>query len=375
MKRILLPNLFFEEELQSISTTGSAKAQRLVADLGPVMGLLGIDDGFPADKVDTGTAASTGNNRTIVLVEDTARPELLPPALQHIEFLTLQECAGVLRNEPRVRTDPADLWHASPWGWSDVAISTLSHMHDRKIENDEQTLTAIAAEMRATPINAPDINAVGFINSRQFQSQFDVAIEMDGYGRIDAFGTLCRSAAEVQTAIEVARRYSTRGWVIKADLSHASRNRLLGTAAELRPEQLAWLKSRFDHNECVYIEPWIERIMECGLQFFITQSESTAGRVNFIGAAEMLTDDTGQYRGSVVHSAARNGTPEDAPQLMIWRSAIDHCRRIAEVVAASGYFGNIGQIDGQMTVFHAPLFQIRQNNLKLMEFTREIIPA
>jgi len=337
MKRILLPNLFFEEELQSIPTTGSPKAQRLVAELGPVMGLLGTEDAADNAEDNADSSANKNSNRTIVVVEDNARPELIPPALQHVEFLTLNELADVVFNESRNLSDPAELWHAWPWGWSEAAISTLKNVLGRRTPNERQLLNCNALE-----VIAPDINAVRFINRRQFQSQFDAAIEMDGPGRIDAFGTLCRSEAEVQTAIEVATRYSPRGWVIKADLSHASRNRLLGTAAELRPEQLAWLKSRFEHKECVYVEPWIERISECGLQFFVTQSESAERRIHFIGAAEMVTDDAGQYRGSVVHSAETNGRPHDAPHHQIWQPAIDHCSKIAEAAAASGYFGHVG---------------------------------
>ena len=337
MKRILLPNLFFEEELQSIPTTGSPKAQRLVAELGPVMGLLGIDDGLHNGEDRAGSSANNRNNRTIVVVEHNARPELLPPALQHVEFLTLNELADVVFNASGDPSDSAKLWHALPWGWSEAAISTLSQVLSRRTTTERQVLNCHALE-----ILAPDVDAVRLINSRQFQSQFDAAIEMDGTDRIDAFGTLCYSMSEVKTAIEVASRYSPRGWVIKADLSHASRNRLLGTAAELRPEHLAWLRSRFEHNECVYVEPWIELISECGLQFFIARSESTEHRVRFIGEAEMLTDDAGHYRGSVVQSSESNDPPHDAPQRNIWQPAIEHCGKIAETAAANGYFGPIG---------------------------------
>ena len=341
MNQILLPNLFFEEELQSIPTTGSAKAKRLVAELGPVMGLLGTEDA-PGNAEDNAVPPTkSSNNRTIVVVEHNARPELIPAALQHIEFLTLSELADVVFDETRAPADQAVVWQALPWGWSEAAKSTLSPVFNQQT-NERQRLNHTALE-----IIAPDIDAVRFINSRRFQSQFDAAVETDGtcrsgIGRIDAFGTLCNSLSAVKTAIEVASRYSPRGWVIKADLSHASRNRLLGTTAELRPEQLAWLKSRFEYDECVYVEPWVERISECGLQFFISQSRSTECHVEFVGAAEMLTDDAGQYRGSVVNSSETNGAPRAVSNSKIWQPAIDHCSSIAEAAAAEGYFGHIG---------------------------------
>ena len=355
MKRILLPNLFFEEELQSIPTTGSPKAQRLVAELGPVMGLIGKDDiAVNADTI-ADSSANNNSNRTIVIVEHNARPEQLPRALQHVEFLTLNELADVVLSESRVPSDPAELWHALPWGWSDAAISTLSQVLGQRTTNELQVLNCHALE-----IMAPDIDAVRFINSRQFQSKFDAAIEMDGTGRIDTFGTLCHSVSEVKNSIEVASRYSPRGWVIKADLSHASRNRLLGTSAELRSEQLAWLRSRFEHNECVYVEPWIERISECGLQFFITHSESKERRVHFIGAAEMLTDEAGHYRGSVVKSSETNY----APHHKIWQPAIDHCGKIADAAAANGYFGHIG--------FDCMMFRCPKRNRPWLRLSHDI---
>ena len=359
MKRILLPNLFFEEELQSIPTTGSPKAQRIVAELGPVMGLLGIDAGLHNGENRADSSANNRTNRTIVVVEHNARPEVLPSALRNVEFLTLNELADVVFNESRVSLDSDELWHALPWGWSESAISTLSQVLSRRTINERQVLNCHALE-----IGAPDIDAVRLINSRQFQSQFDAAIEMDGTDRVDAFGTLCHSMAEVKTAIEVASRYSPRGWVIKADLSHASRNRLLGTAAELRPEQLAWLRSRFEPNECVYVEPWIERISECGLQFLITHSKSAERRIQFIGAAEMLTDDAGHYRGSVVQSSETNESPHESPQHKIWQPAIEHCGKISEAAAANGYFGPIG--------FDCMMFRCPKRNRPWLRLSHDI---
>lgn len=52
----------------------------------------------------------------------------------------------------------------------------------------------------------------------------------------------------------------------------------------------------------------------------------------------MLTDDAGHYRGSVVQSSETN----DALQHKIWQPAIEHCGKIAEAAAASGYSGHIG---------------------------------
>lgn len=306
MTCVLLPNLFFEEELQSIATAASPRARQTVAEIGPVMGLLAGETQGSLTSLDASPL------RSIVVVADDARPDDVPPALQGVEFLTIDELAARVTLEPQTDSTGGRAWDAVPWGWSNPAVAIFQR-----------------AGLR---INAPDSDVVQYINSRQFQATFDAAIEIDGTQRVDSFGTLCRSLPEVTAAIKATCEYSPRGWVIKADLSHASRNRLLGTATDLRSEQRAWLETRFAAGESVYVEPWVERESECGLQFFVQPSERSA-TIQFIGAAEMLTDDAGRYRGSIVRS-----TVHDA----IWQPAIDHCFQIAESAAAQGYFGPLG---------------------------------
>jgi hypothetical protein len=347
MNKILLPNLFFEEELQSIATAGSPQARRLVAELGPVMGLLAAEE--------------TG--RSIVVVDADAQPDDIPPALQRVEFLSRVETAASVFNEY------SSAWNVVPWGWSESAVAILLKTCGQKSIDGWPGLEDAGPKprdfIRSTqsspghPFNTPNIDVVRMINSRHFQSQFDAAVAIDGTDRIDAFGTLCHSLSQVETAIEVAAQFSLRGWVIKADLSHASRNRLLGNSTELRCEHLTWLEGRFANGECVYVEPWIERVAECGLQFQIRQSAPTSN-IEFIGAAEMLTDDAGRYRGSVVRS---DQTP-DSPLNMVWQPAIEHCRYIATVAAAEGYFGPIG--------FDCMIFRHSQQNRHWLRVSHDI---
>ena len=307
MTCVLLPNLFFEEELQSTATAASPRARQTVAEIGPVMGLLA------GETQGSSTSLDASPLRSIVVVADDARPDEVPPALLGVEFLTIDELAARVTLEPEPNPARSNDWVAVPWGWSNPAVAIFQ-----------------SAGLR---INAPDSDVVQYINSRQFQSTFDAAIEIDGTQRVDSFGTLCRSLPEVAAAIKVACAYSPRGWVIKADLSHASRNRLLGTSTDLRSEQRAWLMTRFAAGESVYVEPWVERISECGLQFDVPQSRGPVATIEFSGAAEMLTDDAGRYRGSIVRS-----TVHDA----VWQPAIDHCFQIAKSAATQGYFGPLG---------------------------------
>ena len=329
MTCVLLPNLFFEEELHSIETAASPKARQLVAEIGPVMGLLA------GETQGRSTSLDASPIRSIVVVADDARPDDLPPALQGVEFLTIDELAKRMASAPQTNPAGGRVWDAVPWGWSDSAVAIFQR-----------------AGLR---VHAPDSDVVRSINSRQFQSTFDAAIEIDGTQRVDSFGTSCRSPPEVTAAIKAACEYSQRGWVIKADLSHASRNRLLGTSADLRSEHRAWLETRFSTGETVYVEPWVERISECGLQFFVPQSRGPTATIEFIGAAEMLTDATGRYRGSIVRLA---------PHEALWQPAIDHCLQIAKTAAAQGYFGPLG-ID--CMVFRCP-----QHNSRWLRLSHDI---
>ena len=330
MYRVLLPNLFFEDELQSAPIVASTRSRQFVAEIGPVMGLL-------AGKIwgDATKSLDSSPLRSIVVVPHGAQPDDIPTALQGVEFLTIDELAARVAMEPPSRSEGSRAWDVVPWGWSESAVAVF-----RKA---------------GLSVSAPDRDVVRSINSRQFQSMFDAAIEIDGTERVDSFGTLCRSQSEVTAAIKAAHEYSRRGWVIKADLSHASRNRLLGTTSGLRIEQLAWLESRFESGESVYVEPWVERISECGLQFLVSQSGSPVATIEFIGSAEMLTDEAGRYRGSIVRPEVHDA---------IWQPAIDHCLRIADSVAAQGYFGPLG-ID--CMVFRCPM-----RNRRFLRFSHDI---
>ncbi len=308
MYRVLLPNLFFEDELQSAAFVASTRARQLVAEIGPVMGLLAGETWGNSTK-----SLDAPPLRSIVIVPYDARPDDIPTALQDVEFLTIDELAARVALEPPSASDDSRVRDLVPWGWSESAVAVF--------------------QKAGLSVNAPNLDVVRWINSRQFQSTFDAAIEISGTGRANSFGTLCRSQPEVTAAIKAAFEYSQRGWVIKADLSHASRNRLLGTSLDLRIEQRAWLESRFECGECVYVEPWVERISECGLQFFVPQSGSPAATIEFTGATEMLTEEAGRFRGSIVRSALHDA---------IWQPAIDHCLQIANSAATHGYFGPLG---------------------------------
>ena len=307
MNQVLLPNLFFEEELLASATARSPKAKRVVADLGPVMGLVS-GDGIASRLF----GRCSNLQRTIVIVDDFNRPNDLPHALRGVEYLTVAEVAKIVAEARVLDSQDTDPWEAIAWGWSESAVHTLRNA--------------------GLQVETPDPAVVRTINSRQFQAQFDVAIDSGGVERIESFGTLCRTMPKVITAVQAGYAFAGLGWVIKADLSHAARNRLRGTSPILTASHLAWLELRFSLGEYVYVEPWVERLVECGLQFHVRQSEDGAPDVEFAGESQMLTDKAGRYLGSFVQR--RSGD--------LWDRAIDHGHRIAESAAKLGYIGLLG---------------------------------
>lgn len=292
--RILLPNLMFEEELTDCASRTTATAKRLAAELSPVMGLL---------------AGPDTSTECVVLVPPDSMPDEVPPLLEHVRFESLKSMAS------RVTPEQASV-DFIPWGWSQQAIHTGQQLQLR--------------------FAAPDPAVVALINSRQYSAEFDLCAPVatnHGQGQ-ERFGILCSSQETVIRALaRLKDAWSTDKWIIKANFSHAARNRLIGHGATPAPPGQSWLQLRFDKGEVVYVEPWVEPIAECGLQFSVPRAEHASHEPQFDGATEMLTDAVGRYRGSILRDVA------EAPW---WSPAIVHCTQIANHVQKTGYFGILG---------------------------------
>jgi hypothetical protein len=322
MSRLLFPNLMFEEELEGRQSPMSSAAGRVVKELAPVMGLLSIPQNAATD---------------IVVVSDDGCPAELPPALQSVRFHT----------EKTVAQNAARGMQFEPWGWSSSAIEFARRL--------------------GLHFESPSLEAVRKINSRQFLAPFDrflapgqtltrtrrpegliepdagfwSPLESSGLStlteKLATSGSLCRSISEVQEALSQFQQAGFSQWVIKANYSQAARNRLLGKDL-LSSSDVAWLQKRLQAEEPVYAEPWLERISECGLQFLVScrKSAMESRSIQFLGAAELLTDTAGRYQGSVI----RSEMPDE--EIGWWAPAIDHGRAIAESAQQHGYFGPLG---------------------------------
>jgi hypothetical protein len=291
MPRLLHPNLMFEDELDGTAHQVPAMARKSAGQLAAVMGLL------------VSSSASASHQDDIVIVNEDAVPAEIPSALQHVRFETLASLS---------RMDLAK-FEFQPWGWSKAAISLGTKL--------------------GLKFAAPDPDVVRFVNSREFLAPLDGCWPLSKETESAKLpgGRLCWSAAEVSESLREFAELGLRKWVIKSNFSQASRNRVCGDGIAISATTQNWLRKRFADKQPVYVEPWFERVAECGLQFAVSPSSSDQS-IEYIGGCEMLTDDSGRYRGSIV-STAIDGW---------WQSAIAPCTKVAAAAQQLGFFGPIG---------------------------------
>lgn len=202
-----------------------------------------------------------------------------------------------------MRQVPAGL-ELTPWGWTDEVRGWSS-------------------QVKAL-IHAPPQPAVRSANSRRFS----FACEQE-------WGVALRNAAAVTAPADVPAivdRVGVAGhrWVVKAEFSHAARERILGRGPTVDPATANWIRRRIERDGVVFLEPWVDRIGEAGLQWTVPQQ----GPPVLEGITPLLTDDYGRYCGSVFET--------DEPLERLWAHAVEIGRRLAERLQASGYFGPLG---------------------------------
>ena len=294
MSRLLLPNLTFEDELDGTAHRIPAMARKSAGQLAAVMGLL--TSRIAADE------AVAEIDETLMLCEGEL-PSEIPPALKHVRFETLNSLS---------RSKLGDV-EFQPWGWSTAAISLGTKL--------------------GLKFAAPDSEVVRFVNSREFLAPRDgcrsLATETEAQ-KLPG-GQLCWSVEQAHEALQNFAELGFSSWVIKSNLSQAARNRVCGDGVALPLTTHNWLQKRFSEKQPVYVEPWFERVAECGLQFHVPAG-SEDGSIEFLGGCEMLTDNSGRYRGSIVSTNVAGW----------WQRAMQPCKNIAEDARQLGFSGPMG---------------------------------
>ncbi|MGD9857699.1 MAG: hypothetical protein AB7U20_22370 [Planctomycetaceae bacterium] len=193
-----------------------------------------------------------------------------------------------------------------PWGWTDDVIRR--------------------GRSTGAVIDAPPLNAVREINSRRFSSR----LELDwGVGLEGA--AVAESLSGMFEAIDRLPSLGA-GWVVKAEFSNSSRERFLhrGNRHWDRDTLARWAERRLAMGQALFVEPWVERVDEVGVQ--MTVRESGEHRVD--GVSRLLVDGAGRYRGSEF-----TPTLDDDPD---WQDAVAMALMAADAIQQTGYFGPLG---------------------------------
>lgn len=191
-----------------------------------------------------------------------------------------------------------------PWGWSPAAIEF--------------------GTQHGLAVNPPPLDIVRLANSREYSVSLEASLTDS-----PVFATLCRSVDEVLACLQSLPPETK--WVIKANWSHAGRERILGQGSQFTSSASAWITQRLARDGIVSWERWLQREAEIGIQWHITPGQAP----QLIAVTELLVDPRGQYAGTKAFD-------QTAP-LPDWvQHAADATRPAINDLADKRYVGPVG---------------------------------
>ncbi|QDT99668.1 hypothetical protein [Gimesia aquarii] len=227
------------------------------------------------------------------------------------EFTTQLEYAGLPRveftNQWPSQADAASL-QLVPWGWSSEMLQI--------------------AKSKGLQANAPPTAAVQTVNARTFSFQCEQEWDL-----LLAGSQQLENLEELESAVCALQNHQASqeaSWVVKANFSMSARERIQGQGGQLTDQMRGWARKRFAQGQTLFLEPWVNRKAEAGLQFEIPSQ----GAPQFVGVALLRSDTHGQYRGSQI--------TVDEQTLEEWQPAIEVGQRVARRAQQAGYFGPLG---------------------------------
>ncbi len=228
---------------------------------------------------------------------------LWAPQPMEASFFDQSVANGLPRVSPVVSFDevPRDV-ECLPWGWTD----------------DVRRLCDVRGWRRNDPPHA----AVRAGNSRRFSASLEREWNVGLDGAIEI-------ANVPEFAVRLAALEPVTRWVVKAEFGMSGRERILG-CGEPTPADWNWVAKRITSDGVVFLEPWVERLDEVGIQIEVPRT----GLPQLIGLAPMLVDDRGQYAGSWFASPDLDAS--------IWERAVEVALDAAQRLQEMGYFGPLG---------------------------------
>lgn len=283
--KLFLPNLAFEDELADPAFRPSPATLRAIHDLAPLM-------------------MWAGDAKDRCLLHEFPKGGNAP-------------CKAISYAQARGLGEGTSKREIVPWGWTPQAESIV----------DQYSLGQC---------DLPDHDTVKAVNSRSFLTPFDVILEVsDGHPK--SFSIACRSMSQIQDSVHSLLSAGWQKWCIKPEISHAGRNRLIGSTSDFNSQQTGWVNRQLEGFGVVFVEPWVQIEREGSLHFDVKPA-SFGGSIVFLGQTELLNDQAGRYQGSEIW--LEDPGPADARDLR--ESLMTHGRNICQALIAEGYFGPVG---------------------------------
>jgi hypothetical protein len=188
----------------------------------------------------------------------------------------------------------------TPWGWERRVIGW--------------------ADSCGLNVESPTLNVIARTNSREFSFECEREFGCGLEGQ-----AVCCTMEHVNDAVSSLDR-----WLIKANFGASGRERIVGSGRPADAMQ-QWIEKRFSRDGAVFVEPYLDSVEEAGIQWELPRGSSPP---ELMGVVPLLSDDRGQYRGSVIPHGS------DVPEQ--WRVSVEISRRAAEYAQSLGYFGPLG---------------------------------
>lgn len=189
-----------------------------------------------------------------------------------------------------------------PWGW---------------------TLTASELARRlGRPPAIPSPAVVATVNSRsqRWEWEQELGIALPG-------SRLIARLADLPPALQ-ALPEPAAGWILKANFGMSGREAIRGTGTTVTEPQRRFVEQRLAATGPLVLEPLLNSVAEAGVQWEL----SATGTITLVGVAEQVAAG-GSWQGS-------RWSNEPVPPA--WSEAIEATQRVAQRVAAAGYFGPLG---------------------------------
>tara|TARA_Y100001934_G_scaffold130763_1_gene158620 strand:+ start:12371 stop:14458 length:2088 start_codon:yes stop_codon:yes gene_type:complete len=316
----------------------------------------------------------------VVLVNERPRSgflaELKQVGFEIPEFVELQD--GNIPEESDLRA--RKLSDLRPWAWSPDALKVLEPL----FENITRNLPATGDEWEPRFQSLFSKVCTQPILKRVLEEFDSDELTCSRLCTTEQISRTAHSVSQALTEIEAIRQQGHQRVVAKAAFGVAGSNQLRLWEPEITPAQHKWL-GRTLADECVVIEPWLERALDFSFQF-----DAEEGQVKKIGLVKMRNDKRGQFQQSIWTPRFAQGLTDDVAGILRDRSRdllgelhVALAEILTDLIADTGFQGPMGidafvyrQSNGELRIHPVVELNARNTMGRLMiELMRRTAPG